>query len=243
MTAGAAVDAAGIARRVQRVRARIADAARAAGRDPSGITLVAVSKTFPPEAVAAAVGAGVADVGENRVQELVAKMPQVPGSPRWHFVGHLQSNKAAAVAGRVHLIHSLDRLALARRVARLAARADSTQAVLVQVNVSGEATKHGVAPEDAAALAEEAQALEGLEVRGLMTMPPPAPDPEQARPYFAALARLRDAIAARVPSATELSMGMSGDFEVAISEGATIVRVGEAIFGPRAPRTPAPRGD
>lgn len=220
--------------RLRRVRERIASACEEAGRDPSDVTLVAVAKTFPADAVAAVVRAGCPDVGENRAQELKQKAA-VLGSleVRWHFVGPLQTNKVRHIVGTASLIHSVDRPALGAALGRRAVALGLTQDVLVEVNLAGETTKAGVAPERAAALAEELGGIEGLAVRGLMTIPPPTDRPEEAATFFRSLAELRDRIARAVPGATELSMGMSGDLEIAIAEGATIVRVGEAIFGPR----------
>lgn len=219
-----------IAPRVEQVRERIAAAASDAGRDPGEVTLVAVAKTFGADAVVEAAEAGVSDIGESRVQELTDKAAVVGDRVRWHFVGHLQTNKVKAVVGVAGLIHSLDRLPLAERISARAQASGLSQRVLVQVNVAGEDSKHGVAPEEAPALAEQAAALPGLEVAGLMTIPPAATDP---RVHFAALRELRDRLTKVLPGATELSMGMSADFEVAVAEGATLVRVGEAIFGPR----------
>ena len=223
-----------IARSVAEVRARIADAARRAGRDGGDVRLVAVGKTFPPEALREVLAAGVRDLGENRAQELAAKAAELGEGVRWHFVGHLQTNKARHVVGVASLIHSIDRPEVARAVARRAAALGADQDVLLEVNVSGEESKHGVAPADLGALVDEVAALEPLRVRGVMTVPPYPERPEDSRPHYAALARLAEGLRRRLPDATELSMGMTRDFEVAVEEGATIVRVGEAIFGRRA---------
>jgi pyridoxal phosphate enzyme (YggS family) len=216
-----------LAKRLAEVEDRIAAAAEAAGRDRSEITLVAVSKTFPAEVAAEAVAAGVTDLGENRAQELrdktAASLPV-----RWHFVGHLQTNKVRWVVGKCALIHSIDSESVAEAVAARAATSDLVQEVLVEVNVSGEASKHGVAPSQVGALLECARALEGIEVTGLMTIPPWPETPEDARPFYRELASL-----AAEHGLERLSMGMTRDFEVAIAEGATLVRVGEAIFGAR----------
>jgi PLP dependent protein len=229
------------------VRRRINAAAVEAGRDPSAVTLVAVTKTHPPELVAAAVAAGATDLGENRVQEAVTKitaLAELRPAPRWHLIGHLQRNKARLAAEHFALIHSVDSLRLAEALARNVAEGQRL-AILLQFNVSGEASKEGFAlaggsanqgtlaallPELAAILA-----LPQLEVQGLMTVAPLVDDPEQARPCFRALRELRDELVVRFPQAnwSELSMGMSDDFAVAIAEGATIVRVGRAIFGER----------
>lgn len=227
-----------IAGAYQAVRERIERAAARRSRSGSDVTLVAISKTFPADVVRAAVAAGVTDLGENRAQELREKVSAVGGQARWHFVGHLQTNKVRYVVGNAALIHSVDRFGLAEAVARRARNMGLVQDVLVEVNVSREAAKQGVDPARAVALAEEISSLEGLAVRGLMTMAPLVGDAQETRPYFAELAELGGALVRRVPDAVELSMGMSRDFEVAVEEGATIVRVGEAIFGPR-PARPA----
>jgi PLP dependent protein len=200
------------------VRGRI----RAAGGDPDRVTVVAVTKKLPIASVQAAVDAGVVDVGENYAQELVAKAAEAPPAVRWHFLGPVQRNKVPALAPHVHLWQAVDRAAAA---AAIAARAPGA-AVLVQVNVTDEPGKHGCAVADAPALVDHARAL-GLDVRGLMTVGPLG-DPDRARPGFRALADL-----ARTLELSELSMGMSADLEVAVQEGATIVRIGTALLGPR----------
>jgi pyridoxal phosphate enzyme (YggS family) len=243
-----------LAARLEDVRGRIIAAARRAQRDPSSVTLVAVSKTFGADMLLEAIAAGITDLGENRAQELKEKVAVIGdrahGMPparaelgvlsaeggigiRWHFVGHLQTNKVRHVVGSVVLVHSIDRLGIAEAVARRARSLGITQDALIEVNLASEPSKHGAAPEEAVALAEEVDAIDGIRVRGLMAMPPAAPDPDAVRPYFRRLADLRARLLQRVGDAGELSMGMSGDFEAAIEEGATIVRVGEAIFGPR----------
>jgi pyridoxal phosphate enzyme (YggS family) len=219
-----------VAGRLAAVRARIDAAARAAGRDPSSVTLVAVSKTQPAEAIRAAYAAGQRDFGENYAQELVAKhaaLADLDGL-RWHFIGALQRNKAKDVAPRAHVIEAVDRLELARELDKRAAAAGRTLEVLLEVNVGGEASKSGAAPADVPALVDAVRALPRLALRGLMTIPPEVDDPADARPYFAALRAL-----AQEHGLAELSMGMSHDFEAAIAEGATLVRVGTAIFGAR----------
>ena len=212
---------------------RIATAAEASGRNPSEVRLVAVTKTFPVDVVARAAEAGIEDIGENRAQELRDKIAALGDRVRWHFVGHLQTNKVRAVVGGVELIHSVDRYGVAEAIARRARSLGIQQDVLVEVNIGGEASKNGVEPGRAVALAVEVAALDGLAVRGLMTIPPATDDLEETRRHFAELAGLRDVLAREVPGAGELSMGMTRDLEVAVQEGATIVRVGEAIFGPR----------
>jgi PLP dependent protein len=215
------------------VRRSIEAAARRARREPDEVTLVAVTKTWPGDVVLEAISAGATDLGENRAQEFREKVSLIGDKARWHFIGHLQTNKVRLVVGSCELIHSVDRLSLAESIARRAASAESEQDVLIEVNVAGDPNKHGVEPARAVGLALEVQALEGVLVRGLMTMPPYAEDPELSRPHFKDLAALSAQLVAELPGAGALSMGMSHDFEVAIEEGATIVRVGSAIFGPR----------
>ncbi|WP_264841441.1 YggS family pyridoxal phosphate-dependent enzyme [Caldinitratiruptor microaerophilus] len=217
------------------IRERIARAAEAAGRSPEEICLVAVTKNRTPEEIREALAAGITDIGENRVQEALAKVEAVGRGCRWHMIGTLQTNKVRAALGFADLIHSLDRPELALAIDREARRAGRTVPVLIQVNVSGEATKHGVAPEGLRALVEQASALETLEVQGLMTIAPLA-GPDVVRPVFARLRRLAEEVASWQLPRVEmrwLSMGMSGDFELAIAEGANLVRIGTAIFGPR----------
>lgn len=207
------------------VRRRIAAAAARSGRDPGEVTLVAVSKGVPDAAVLAAYDAGHRDFGENRADALLQRAPRLPADIRWHFVGRLQGNKVRRVRPMVHLLHSLDRADLAGYWAG----GVLAPPVLVEVNVSGEAQKAGVAPDDAEALVAAATDL-GLEVCGLMTMAPAVADPEAARPHFTALRLLRDRLSRKYPALAGLSMGMTDDFEVAVEEGATILRVGRAIF-------------
>ena len=225
-----------IAERVAAVRAGIADACQRAGRDPNDVTLVAVAKTFPADAVRGAVAAGVGDIGENRAQELKQKVQVLTSVPiRWHFVGPLQTNKVRQVVGVAQLIHSVDRIGLGEAIARRARSLGITQDVLIEVNLAGESSKAGVLPAGVVSLGAELSSLENLAVRGLMAIPPQESDPEAARAHFRELVLLRDQMLEQVPDATELSMGMSHDHLVAIGEGATIVRVGTAIFGPRNP--------
>jgi len=229
-----------IATNVTAIQERIAGAARKAGRSDKDVALMAVTKTHPPERICEAYAAGLRLFGENRVQEFAAKASAVAdlAGTDWHMIGHLQTNKAGKAVELFHAVDSVDSLKLAEKL-DAAARALSTMLpVLIEVNVGGEAAKSGVAP-DSRELEElllAAPRLEALEFRGLMTVPPFIDDPEQARPFFRKLRELRDAIAARrLPrvSMQELSMGMSHDFEVAIGEGSTCVRVGAAIFGER----------
>jgi pyridoxal phosphate enzyme (YggS family) len=217
-----------------RVRERVTTAAERAGRNPADVTLVAVSKTFPIDVIQKVIECGAADLGENRAQEFREKVAALGDAARWHFVGPLQTNKVRIVVGAAQLIHSVDRLQLAEAISRRAAALDIVQEVLLEVNITGEAAKHGAEPERAVELAVAMHGLGNLTVSGLMTMAPFSDDPETSRPYFRQLAQLRDEVAAVVPGATGLSMGMSRDFEVGIEEGATLVRVGEAIFGSRA---------
>jgi hypothetical protein len=230
-------DPAALAARLDDVRARMANAARRAGRDPSAIRLIAVSKTFPPDAVRAAAAAGQRDFGENKVQEAVAKIDGT-GDPtlRWHFLGHLQSNKAKKAGSLFDVIHSVDDAGLLGPIERGALEAGRVVEALVQVDLAGESTKFGLRPDEVRPVFDLAAPLAGVRLVGLMILPPLTPDPEGARPFFAAVRRLRDdLVAAGVPPASlrELSMGMSHDFEIGIEEGATMVRVGTAIFGPR----------
>jgi len=238
-----AVETSAIAVNLARVRERIARAAEHAGRDPAEITLVAVSKTFPAAAIREAYAAGVRHFGENRVQEWEAKHPLVADlAATWHLVGHLQTNKARRAARLFHTVDSLDSWKLAQKldaaVAELAAsgpRREVVLPVLIEVRLAPEETKHGVEPEELPALAEAVLGLRHLELRGLMCIPPLLVDPEQVRPYFRRLRTLRDDLQQRLGRPLpELSMGMSHDFEVAIQEGATQVRLGTAIFGARA---------
>ncbi|MFN2615274.1 MAG: YggS family pyridoxal phosphate-dependent enzyme [Actinomycetota bacterium] len=217
-----------IADRVEDVRARIADAAARAGRDASEVTLVAVTKTVDVERMREAVAAGIADLGENRAQELEAKIRDVSGA-RWHFIGTLQRNKVRAIAGRVALIHSVDSVPLADAIARAAG---SAQDVLIEVNTSGERSKHGVHPDVVDELVDAVARDPRLDLKGFMTIAQ-AGDERAVRASFTRLREVRDRVAADHPAARDLSMGMSGDFELAVEEGATIVRVGTAIFGER----------
>ena len=230
-----------IAENVQQVRERIRLAASSAGRDPDTISLMGVSKTFPPEAIREAYEAGIRVFGENRVQEFAAKADALRdlGDARWHLIGHLQSNKAVKAADLFHAVDSVDSVKLAQKLNDAAHVGGKMLRVLIEINVGGEAAKSGIAPGSAELdrLLAEAPQLVNLDFRGLMTVPPYTEDPQGARPYFQRLRKLRDEVAGRsLPriSMDELSMGMSHDFEVAIEEGSTCVRVGTAIFGGRA---------
>jgi pyridoxal phosphate enzyme (YggS family) len=225
-----------IAERWREVTARVAAACERAGRTAADVTIVAVSKTHPAAAVREARAAGAIDFGENYAQELAAKAAELADAPalRWHFIGRLQRNKARLVAGRVALIPAVDSVELAAEIARRAGGA--AQPILLAINLGGEATKGGVTAEAAPAVAAALAGVDGVSLDGLMTMPPPADDPEVSRPPFAALRALRDRLADQLGRPLPvLSMGMSHDFEVAIACGATHLRIGTAIFGSRAP--------
>ncbi|MGH7740483.1 MAG: YggS family pyridoxal phosphate-dependent enzyme [Candidatus Eiseniibacteriota bacterium] len=225
--------------RLERLRGRMADAARRAGRDPSGVRLIGASKTVAAEVLIEAVRCGLMDLGENRVQEAEAKIDRVLAAsegvrPRWHLIGPLQSNKAARAARQFDRVHSIDRPEIAHALARHAAAAGRRLPVLVEVNVSGESSKFGVAPTQLDALVREVAACRELTLDGLMTLGPRPQPGTDARPAFARLRELRDrAEQAAGVRLAELSMGMSGDFEAAIEEGSTMVRVGTALFGAR----------
>jgi len=221
-----------IERRLETVRARIAAAARCAGRDPASIRLVLASKTQPAEAIRAAYRAGARDFGENYVQEAIAKRAELEdlSEIRWHLIGHLQTNKAKIAARVFALIHSVDSVRLAEALGR--AQPSPRVRALIEVNLGAEPSKTGVAPDAVAALLDAARGK--IEIEGLMTIPPPAASAETARPYFAQLREMRDRLAVQSGLAlSELSMGMTDDFEIAIEEGATIVRIGRAVFGER----------
>jgi PLP dependent protein len=221
-----------IGERWAEVRAKVDAACERAKRDPSEVTIVAVSKTHPAAAVREAAAAGATDFGENYAQELVAKRGELTDlAIRWHYIGRLQRNKAKLVAGQVTLVHAVDSVDLATELGK---RAASVQPILLAVNAADEETKGGVTNADAAELARAIAAVDKIRLDGLMTMPPPADDPEASRPFFVRLRTLRDRIADELGRPLPvLSMGMSGDYEVAIACGATHVRVGTAIFGAR----------
>ena len=222
-----------IAQNLEEVRRRMVAAAQRAGRDPAAIRLVAVSKTMPVELIREAVAAGQRLFGENYLQEARGKIEALGEAASWHFIGHLQSNKAKAAVNLFELIHGVDRLKLAKALDTAAASTGNLQKILIQVNLAGEASKSGASPEAAPELLQEISRLPHLRVVGLMTMPPFLA-PEAVRPYFQALRELRDRLQDLGGNPLpELSMGMSGDYEVAIEAGATLVRVGTAIFGSR----------
>lgn len=223
-----------IADRLLAIRERLRLAATRAGRDPASVELMAVSKTFPVEAIQEAVSAGQTLFGENRVQEILAKAPALPSHLRWHLIGPLQSNKVRKILPHVEVIQSVHSLDIARHLQRIAGELDLRPRLYLEVNIGGEASKHGFTPDDLKAQLDELLAFDRLRIEGVMGIPPYAEDPEATRPHFAALRELRHDLQTRsglpLPA---LSMGMSHDFEIAIEEGSTLVRVGTAIFGGR----------
>ena len=225
-----------IADNLKMVTDRIASAAKRTGRDLPYVKLVVVTKTVDVDRIREAVDAGALILGENRVQEAKEKIEKLGPIASWHLIGHLQTNKAKYAVKLFYLIHSVDSLELAKEIDKQAAKIGKVQDVLIEVSISGEASKAGVASENAAALVKGAAKLKNISIKGLMTMPPYSDSPEDSRPYFKKLRELSESVASEnIPgvSMKELSMGMSGDFEVAIEEGATMVRVGTAIFGGR----------
>lgn len=219
---------------LESIQQRIRAACVRAGRDESSVTLLAVSKSHPPETIRVAVDAGQIYFGENKIQEAKAKIPMSPGKARWQFIGHLQSNKVRDAVELFEMIQGVDSLAIAKEISKRAEQASKNMPILLEVNVAGEGSKFGYAPERLLAELNEINSLPRIEIHGLMAIPPYAPVPEKARPYFQKLAALKSEcekiLGAPLP---HLSMGMSGDFEVAIEEGATMVRVGTALFGER----------
>jgi pyridoxal phosphate enzyme (YggS family) len=228
---------------INAIRQRIDAACARSGRNPANVTLLAVSKTFPAEAVGEAVDAGLAEVGENYVQELLEKRDALLESNiRWHFIGHLQSNKVKYIAEWIHLIHAVDNVGLAREIDKRALQAKRVIDVLIEVNTTDEQSKFGVKPDATVEFVKSLSAFENIRVAGLMTIGPFLPDPEGSRPMFRTLRLLKEEIARLGQANVEmkhLSMGMTGDFEVAIDEGATIVRIGTAIFGKRTKKNSA----
>ena len=221
---------------ILRIRERVAAAAARAGRDPAGVRLMGVTKTVGDDRILQAIEAGIDIIGENYVQEARRKIELMGKNAEWHFIGHLQTNKAKYAVRLFDMIHSVNRMSLAEELNRRAAAAGVVCRVLIEVNLGGEESKSGAPPEKAPALIRAVAQMANLSIRGLMTMAPWYDDPEKARPCFAGLRSIRDRIAAEnIPNVTmrELSMGMTDDFEVAIEEGATLVRVGRAIFGQR----------
>jgi PLP dependent protein len=223
-----------ISSRLQSVREQVAAAARNAGRDPDDVELVAVSKAHGPPAVREAFDAGQRVFGESRAQEMIAKVPGLPSATRWHFIGHLQKNKIRKVLPLVELIHAIDSVELAMEIDRIGGELGLFPRVLLEVNVAGEQTKFGFTPAAVRQHIEHLLVLPRVQIEGFMTIAPIAERAEYARPIFAELRALRDSINRQAGSRlTTLSMGMSADFVVAVQEGATLVRVGSAIFGPR----------
>ncbi|UCD91491.1 MAG: YggS family pyridoxal phosphate-dependent enzyme [Desulfobacterales bacterium] len=227
----------GLITRLQHIKHRIKKTAEACGRDPEAIRLVVVSKTISADRVKEAIEAGVTDLGENYVQEARNKFNALAAYPAsWHFIGHLQSNKAKYAVRLFDLIHSVDTMKLARELHKYSEKINKIQDILIQVNISEENSKSGVYVEDTRDLVKQISLLKHVSIKGLMTMPPFFDAPEKARSYFSALRNLRDRIVdENIPNVCldELSMGMTGDYEVAIEEGATLVRIGTAIFGKR----------
>jgi pyridoxal phosphate enzyme (YggS family) len=227
--------------RIHQIRDRVAAALQRSGRPENSVTLIGISKTVGADAIQLAVNAGLEHLGENRIQEAEGKIPGIeaaPGGepPTWHLVGHLQKNKAAKALSHFSWIHSVDSKSLISRLDRLAAEAGLSPTILIEVNLAGESSKNGVAPERIEAILEAAARASSLTLAGLMCVPPiaaPGATFDETRPYFQQLARLRDSWASRGYDLSALSMGMTNDFEVAIEEGATHVRVGRAIFGDR----------
>jgi PLP dependent protein len=223
-----------IAENLNFIRQRIAAACARAGRSQASVTLLAVSKTHPPETIRAAVDCGQLLFGENKIQEAMAKIPLCPGKARWQFIGHLQSNKVRDALELFEMIQGVDSLNIAKEISKRAGQAGKTMPILLEVNVAGEGSKFGYKPEQLLAELSELTALPRIEIHGLMAIPPFTPVPEKARPYFRKLREIKDhaeaVLGAPLP---QLSMGMSGDFEVAIEEGSTMVRIGTALFGER----------
>ena len=225
-----------IAANYTRIRAHVAEVAQRCGRRPEDITIVCAAKTKGPEAVRAALAAGATDIGENYVQEARGKITLVPEHARWHLIGHLQRNKVKEALRLFSLLHSLDSVALARELQRQAEKLGTTVRTLIEINLGGEHTKSGITREQVEHLLAAVTLLPAVRVEGLMTIPPPGPTAEASRPYFRTLARLRQQYSRQQTSnivLRELSMGMTDDYAVAIEEGATIVRIGRAIFGER----------
>jgi pyridoxal phosphate enzyme (YggS family) len=224
----------GLAENLEQIEKRIHAACERVGRTRDSVMLLAVSKTHPPETIREATNLGLTFFGENKIQEAKAKIPNSPGKARWHFIGHLQSNKCRDAVELFEMIQGVDSLAIAQEINKRAEQLAKTIPILLEINVAGEGSKFGYKPEQMLAELEALNALPRLEIHGLMAIPPYTPVPEKARPYFQKLREFKQqaesALGAPLP---HLSMGMSGDFEVAIEEGATIVRIGTALFGER----------
>jgi hypothetical protein len=243
MKAGQPGDTGGatLAERVEMIRARIAAACARAGRDPAGVRIVAAAKGQGPDRIAEAAAAGIEIIGENRVQEAAQKQELAPGRLEWHMIGHLQTNKARAAVRLFAMVHSADSPRILEALERAAEEEGTRLRLCLEVNVSGEGSKWGFAPADVPAALERCAALRCVEPVGLMTVPPAVRDAGAARPYFRRLRELRDDLGrASGAGLPELSMGMSGDFEVAVEEGATLVRIGTLLFGPRERVAPPP---
>jgi pyridoxal phosphate enzyme (YggS family) len=224
----------GLAENLEQIEQRIRSACERAGRTRNSVLLLAVSKTHPPETIREAVNLGLRFFGENKIQEAKAKIPNSPGQARWHFIGHLQSNKCRDAVEWFEMIQGVDSLAIAQEINKRAEQAGKTMPILLEINVAGEGSKFGYQPEQMLADLPALNALPRLEIHGLMAIPPYTPVPEKARPYFQKLRELKQQAEALLGAPLpHLSMGMSGDFEVAIEEGATIVRIGTALFGER----------
>ena len=225
-----------IAACVQEVKERIAGAAKRVGRDPEEITIVAVTKGVDVGRIREAIAAGLSICGESRVQEAMPKLSTLHQAASWHFIGHLQKNKVKYIAGEVDLIHSVDSVDLCEEISLRAQKRGIIQNILLEVNISGEEEKFGIPPSEVADRVKTIVRKKGVSLKGMMTIPPFSEDPEHSRPYFRRLRELRNEIISRgicPPDFRELSMGMSNDFEIGIEEGATLVRIGTAIFGPR----------
>ncbi|MBI1805302.1 MAG: YggS family pyridoxal phosphate-dependent enzyme [Ignavibacteriae bacterium] len=233
-----------VAENVQNIRERILTACARVNRRPEEVTLIAVAKTFTSDKIREVVRAGVSDIGENYVQELHQKQQELADEQiRWHFIGHLQSNKVKHILGSVHLIHSVDSLPLGQEISKRAVQIGRTAGILVEVNTSGETSKYGVSPHEAPDLVGKLLHLPNITVAGLMTIGPFLPDPEQSRPAFRILRQLQQELEGKHVRLPHLSMGMTNDFEVAIEEGSTMIRIGTAIFGRRQKRNAAAVSD
>ncbi len=233
-----------IAENIRHIYDRIQKACHRVGREPESVTLVGVTKTFPASVIREAAAAGLHDFGENYVQEMRQKQAELKDfSIRWHFIGHLQSNKVKSIVDDVHLIHAVDSIELGKEISKRARAVNRHLPVLVEVNTSGETTKFGTQMDEAKILVEQLMVLSHVTVMGLMTIGPFLPDPEASRPAFRCLRSLRDALEREGVKLPALSMGMTNDFEVAIEEGATMIRVGTAIFGHREKKEPLNRSE
>jgi len=223
-----------IAENVKNIHQRIATASRRVHRNPEEITIIAVTKTFGIEEIKEVVQAGIYDIGENYVQELRQKLEEVPDKKiKWHFIGHLQSNKIKYIVHWIHMIHAVDSLTLGEQLSKWSIKVNRALDILVEVNTTGEESKFGVSPDNTAKLVKDLSKLPNIHLKGLMTMGPFLPDPEDSRPAFRTLRQLKESLEADGLMLPVLSMGMTNDFEVAIEEGATMVRLGTAIFGSR----------